>query len=179
MVLHSYHSLLSQAYFYLYIYDPGIRFFFKSSFSLWDKASEDRTMILQKRKFSKFPNTLIIFFHPPITREILNNPTRLRVYPLSQDPVFLLLSGKCMHNRSVVSNLLKPNDCSLPGSSTHGDSPGKITGVGCHALLQGIFPTQGLNPGLSHCRQILYQLSHQGSPRILEWVAYPFSRESS
>ena len=164
MVLHSYHSLLSQAYFYLYIYDPGIRFFFKSSFSLWDKASEDRTMILQKRKFSKFPNTLIIFFHPPITREILNNPTRLRVYPLSQDPVFLLLSGKCMHNRSVVSNLLKPNDCSLPGSSTHGDSPGKITGVGCHALLQGIFPTQGLNPGLPHCRCILYHLSHQGSP---------------
>ena len=38
-----------------------------------------------------------------------------------------------------------------------------------------IFPTQGLNPGLPHCRQILYQLSHKGSPRILEWVAYPFS----
>ena len=44
---------------------------------------------------------------------------------------------------------------------------------------RGIFPTQGLNPGLQHCRQILYQLSHQGSPRILEWVAYPFSRWSS
>ena len=41
-------------------------------------------------------------------------------------------------------------------------------------LLQGIFPTQGLNPGLSHYRQILYQLSYKGSPRILEWVAYPF-----
>ena len=38
---------------------------------------------------------------------------------------------------------------------------------------------QGSNPGLLHCRRILYQLSHQGSPRILEWVAYPFSRESS
>ena len=44
------------------------------------------------------------------------------------------------------------------------------------SLLQGIFPTQGLNTGLQHCRQILYQLSHKGSPRILEWVAYPFSR---
>ena len=44
------------------------------------------------------------------------------------------------------------------------DSPGKNTGVGCHALLQGIFPTQGSNPGLPHCRQILYQLSYQGSP---------------
>ena len=44
----------------------------------------------------------------------------------------------------------------------------------CHALLQGIFPTQGSNPGLPHCRQILCCLSYQGSPRILEWVAYPF-----
>ena len=56
------------------------------------------------------------------------------------------------------------------------DSPGKNTGVGCHALLQGIFPTQGSNPSLPHCRWILYHLSHQGSPRILEWVAHPFSR---
>ena len=48
---------------------------------------------------------------------------------------------------------------SLPGSSVHGDSPGKNTGVGCHALLQGIFPIQGSNLGLSHCRQILYHLA--------------------
>ena len=75
--------------------------------------------------------------------------------------------------------LCHPMDCSPPGSSVHGDSPGKNSGVGCHALLQGIFPTQGLNPGLPHCRQILYHLSHQGNPRILEWVAYPFSRGSS
>ena len=53
------------------------------------------------------------------------------------------------------------------------------TGVGSPSLLQGIFPTQGSNPGLQHCRRILYQLSHRGSPRILEWVAYPFSRQSS
>ena len=70
-------------------------------------------------------------------------------------------------------------DYSLPGSSVHGDSPGKNTGVGCPALLQGIFPTQGSNPGLPRCRQILYHLSHQGSPRILEGVAYPFSRGTS
>ena len=44
------------------------------------------------------------------------------------------------------------------------DSPGKNTGVGCHFLLQGIFLIQGLNPGLLHSRQILDQLSHQGSP---------------
>ena len=43
----------------------------------------------------------------------------------------------------------------------------------------GIFPTQGSNLGLPHCRQVLYHLSHQGSPRILEWAAYPFSMGSS
>ena len=55
----------------------------------------------------------------------------------------------------------------------------KNTGVGSCFFLQGIFPTQGSNPGLPHCRLILYQLSHQESQRILEWVAYPFSRGSS
>ena len=67
-------------------------------------------------------------------------------------------------------------DCNPPGFSVHGDSPGKNIGVGCHALLQGIFPTQGSNPGLPHFRQILYHLSHQGSPRIMEWAASLFSR---
>ena len=47
--------------------------------------------------------------------------------------------------------LCYPMDCSPPGSSVRGDSPGKNTGVGCHALLQGIFLTQGSNPGLPHC----------------------------
>ena len=56
-------------------------------------------------------------------------------------------------------------------------SPDLNTGVGNLSLLQGVFPTQGLNPGLPHCRRILYQLSHQGSPRILEQVAYPFSAD--
>ena len=51
--------------------------------------------------------------------------------------------------------------------------------MGSNFLFQGIFPTQGSNPGLPHCWQILYQLSHQGSPRTLEWVAYPCSRGSS
>ena len=59
------------------------------------------------------------------------------------------------------------------------NSPGQDTGVGSLSLLQGIFPTQGSNPGLPHCRWILYQLSHKGSPRILEWVAYPFPSGSS
>ena len=59
------------------------------------------------------------------------------------------------------------------------NSPGQNTGVGSLSLLQGLFPTQESNPGLLHCRQILYQLSHKGTPRTLEWIAYPFSRGSS
>ena len=59
------------------------------------------------------------------------------------------------------------------------NSPGQNTGVGSCSLHQGIFPTQGSNPVLPHCRWILYQLSHQGSPRILEWVADLFSSISS
>ena len=82
-------------------------------------------------------------------------------------------------SRSVVSNSLWPMACSLPGSSVHGDSPGKNIWVGFRALLQGIFPNQGSNPDLPCCRWILYSLSHQGILWMLEWVAYPFSRASS
>ena len=73
-----------------------------------------------------------------------------------------------------MSDSLQPHGLYSPWNS-----PGQNTGVGSLSLLQGIFPTQGLNPGLPHCRWLLYQLSHKGSPRILEWVAYPFSRRSS
>ena len=76
--------------------------------------------------------------------------------------------------RSIVSNSLRPHGLYSPWNS-----PGQNTGVGSSSLLQGIFPTQGSNPGLLHCRQILYQLSHRGGPRILEWVAYPFFSGSS
>ena len=57
------------------------------------------------------------------------------------------------------------------------NSPGQYIGVGSFSLLQGIFPTQAQS--LPYCRQIIYQLSHKGSPRMLQWVAYPFSRGSS
>ena len=75
---------------------------------------------------------------------------------------------------SVMSDSLRPHRLYSPWNS-----PGQNTGVGSCSLLQGIFQTQRLNPGLPHCRRILYHLSHQGSSRILEWVAYPFSRGSS
>ena len=82
----------------------------------------------------------------------------------------------CAKSLSCV-RLCNPMDCSPPGSSVHEDSPGKNIGVSYHALLEGIFPTQGSNVGLIADR-FFYHLSHQGSQRILAWVAYPFSRGS-
>ena len=69
-------------------------------------------------------------------------------------------------SHSVVSNSLWPHGLQPTGLLCPPDSPGKNTGVGCRFLLQGIFLTQGSNPGLLHCRQILHRLSHQGSPLI-------------
>ena len=77
---------------------------------------------------------------------------------------------------SVVSSSLQPHGLWPARLVCPWNSPGQNTGEGSHSLLQGIFPTQGSNPGLPHCRQILYQLSHQGSS--LEWVAVLFSRQS-
>ena len=77
-------------------------------------------------------------------------------------------------SHSIMSNSLQPHGWYSPCNF-----PGQNTGVDSLCLLQGIFPTQGSNPGLPHCRQILYQLSHKGSHKILEWGAYPFSIGSS
>ena len=77
-------------------------------------------------------------------------------------------------SHSVVSDSLQPHGLYNPWNS-----PGQNTEVDSLSLLQGIFWTQGSNSGLPHWRQILYQLSHKGSPRILEWVGYPFSSRSS
>ena len=69
-----------------------------------------------------------------------------------------------LHSQSCQTHY-DPMDCSPSDSSVHLESPGKNTGVGCQAHLQrGIYPTQGSNWGLLHCRQIIYQLSHQESP---------------
>ena len=83
-------------------------------------------------------------------------------------------------SHSVVSDSLWPGlDYSPPGSSVHGILQARILEWVAIPLSRGIFPTQGSNPGLWHCRQILYCLSHQGNSRILEWVAYLFSRGTS
>ena len=91
-------------------------------------------------------------------------------------PAYLTYVEYCaMLSHSVLSDC-NPMDCSPPGSSVLGDSSSKNTGVDCcNALLQGIFPTQGLNPGVLHSRRILYHLSHQGtlaqstSCKMLSW----------
>ena len=77
--------------------------------------------------------------------------------------------GGRSESHSVMSNSLRAHGLHSPWNS-----PGQNTGVGSLSLLQGIFPTQESNPGLLHYGWILYKLSHKGSPRILEWVAYPF-----
>ena len=76
--------------------------------------------------------------------------------------------------RSVMSDSFWLHEWHSPWNS-----PGQNTGVGSLSLLQGIFLTQGLNPGIPPCRRILYQLSHKRSPRILESVAYSFCSGSS
>ena len=111
--------------------------------------------------------------------------------PTLSDPMDCSLPGSSIHgifqarvlewgaiafseSHSVMSNSLRPLELYSPWNS-----PGQNIGVGRLSLLQGIFPIQGLNPGLLHCRWILCQLSHKRSPRILEWVTFPFSRGSS
>ena len=110
----------------------------------------------------------------------------IKIWRRKWQPTPVFLPGESCGWRSVLClaaqqcpTLCDPMDFNPPGSSVLGDSPSKNTGVGFHALLQGIFATQGLSPGVLHFRQILYPLSHQGSPRILDWVAYPFSRGPS
>ena len=86
------------------------------------------------------------------------------VLPTSLNKWFLCLLCVLSLVAQACPTLCDPMVCSSPGSSAHGDSPGKNTGVGCHSVLQGSFPTEESNPGLPYYRWILYHLSHQGSP---------------
>ena len=80
--------------------------------------------------------------------------------------IMLCCAVLCLITQSRLT-LCKPVDYSQPVYCIHGNYPGKHAGVRCHTLLQGIFPTQGSNPGFPHCREILYCLSHQGSPTMM------------
>ena len=84
-----------------------------------------------------------------------------------ESPICIYVCVHVCENCSVMSDSVRPHGLYSPWNS-----PGRNTGVSSLSLLQGVFPTQRLNPGL-------YPLSHKGSPRILEWVSYPFSSRSS
>ena len=89
--------------------------------------------------------------------------------PSNPQCLSLTFFPSCSASRLVVSDSLWPHGLYSPWNS-----PGQNTAVGSFSLLRGIFPTQGANLGLPHYRKIFYQLSHKGSPRILEGVVYPF-----
>ena len=115
------------------------------------------------------PNQTLFFFSTSslkIFRRRLSQRAQIIVPPTN--------TLKWSESHSVVSDSLWPHRLYSPWNS-----PGHNIGVGSYSLLQGIFPTEGLDPGLQHCRHILHLPSHQRSPGILEWVAYPFPRGSS
>ena len=89
-------------------------------------------------------------------------------------PFFFLLGVRRVSESCSVSDCIVVSWLYSPWNS-----PGQNTGVGSLSLFQRIFPTQRLNPGFLHCRWVLYQLSHKGGPRILGWIASPFSSRSS
>ena len=99
--------------------------------------------------------------HPTISSSVIPFSSCLQSFPASGSfPMMCLVAQLC-------PTLCDPMDCSPPGSSVHGNSPGKDTGVGSHSLLQEIFSTQGSKPGLPLCQWILYHLGSQGSPILM------------
>ena len=84
----------------------------------------------------------------------------------------MVLIGSESESRSVMSDSLQPH-----GLFSHWNSPRQNTGVNSRSLLQGILPTQGLNPGLPHHRQSLYQLTHQGRSRLVGKDCSDFSSD--
>ena len=89
--------------------------------------------------------------------------------PICSIIIFAFSNVSLSVSSSVVSDSLQLHRQQLVRLLCPPDSPGKSTGVGCHALFQGIFPTPGSNPAVLHCRWILYHLSHQGSPLYIKW----------
>ena len=108
-------------------------------------------------------NTVMYFKIPPSWRLPIFLKTSMICFSCFPPLVSLILVFNESESCSVNSNSLRPHGLYSPGNS-----PGQNTGVGSLSLLQGISPTQGLNPGLLHCRQILSQLSYEGSPHLVQ-----------
>ena len=115
----------------------------------YQKMSRDTWSVVKIAKWDQLVN-LWVFFHLKSASEVQGQKV------------------KVTQSRPTLCN---PMDCAY----SPWNSPGQNTGVGSHCLLQGIFPTQRLNPGLPHCRWILYQLSHKVSPRMM-WRADSFEK---
>ena len=116
-------------------------------------------------------STILLFFH--LTNTLLVSLKSICCIGYNKyDSVLCLVAQSCL----TLCDLM---GCSPPGSSVHWYSPGKNTGVGCHALLQWNRPNPGIKPRSPTLQVDSLPSRHQGSPRILEWVSYPFSRGSS
>ena len=102
----------------------------------------------------------ILPWTPRHSRDKKNEAQEVKIWELTESPSDMLCCAQLLSRVRISVTPWAVH--SPPGSSIHGDSPGKNIGVSCHELLQGIVPIQGLNPGLPHCRQILPHLSHQG-----------------
>ena len=120
------------------------------------------TVAHHTRPYMDFPGKSEFPFPSP--GDLPNSGIEPRSPALQADSLLTESPGKPKVTQSCLT-VCDPMGYSPPGASIHRNSPGKNTGVCCYAL-QGIFPTQGSNPGLLHCRQILYCLSHQRSPEI-------------
>ena len=101
---------------------------------------------------------------PLETASLLSRAVRLMLPSFLPSQASLAKTAAAAESLRLCLTRCNPFDCSPPGSSVHGILQARVTGVGCHSLLQGPFLTQGSNLGLLHCRQILYHLNHQGSP---------------
>ena len=115
-----------------------------------------------KKDISKIYRELLQYNNKKTSNPILKCG-KIETY-LSKETIQIPNAVLC--SRSVMSSSLWPHGLQPTSLLCPWDSPGKNTGVGYHSLLHVIFPAQGLNPGLLHCRWVLYHLSHQGSPQI-------------
>ena len=137
------------------------------------------SITLQKSK-SHFPIPVFHLWAPWLWARPVLAPFQISNLPKLSEPQFPHWSNLYHYRTSLIALKVKVKVSQLcPTLYSPWNSPDQNIGVGSHLLLQGIFPTQGSNSGLLHCGQILYQLSHKGSPRILEYLAYPFSSGSS
>ena len=112
--------------------------------------------------FTKVESYIISTWHIHLSSQNIKKEENQSLLSFLQgDLLKQLFHSYAVLSHSVLSDSWRPPELQTTGSSVHGDAPGKDTGVGCHDLLQGIFPTQGSNAGLPHCRRILYWLSYQ------------------